>query len=145
MGRYDDRNYAVGKGKPPTEHQFKKGQSGNPRGPRHKKKPKEATLEVLAYEAVNEMVSVFVGGRECRLPKKQAIVIGIVNDALTGTPAQRIKALNALREVGAFNTEVNDRRMTPELEQKNIERFINELIEEGKRDEENKHRFAHYE
>jgi hypothetical protein len=58
MGQYDNRDYPIGKGKPPAEHQFKKGRSGNPRGPRHKKKAKEATLEVLAHEAVNEMVSV---------------------------------------------------------------------------------------
>ena len=145
MGQYDDRDYAVGKGKPPAAHRFKKGQSGNPRGPRHKKKAKEATLEVLAYEAVNEMVSVFVGGRECRLPKKQAIVIGVVNDALTGTPAQRLKALNALREVGAFNTAVDDRRMTPEMQQERVIEVLNELIEEAKRDEELRHMFDDYE
>ena len=64
MGHYDDRDYAVGKGKPPAEHRFQKGKSGNPRGPSHKKKARDATLEVLAHEAVNEMISATIGGRE---------------------------------------------------------------------------------
>lgn len=144
MGQYDDRDYPVGKGKPPGEHQFKPGQSGNPRGPRHKKKAKEATLEVLAHEAVNEMVSVFIGGRERRLPKKQAIVIGVVNDALAGTPAQRLKALKALHEIGAFDKTVEDHRLTPEIEHKRAAELIAALIEEGKRDEKTQHLFAEY-
>ncbi len=144
MGQYDDRDYPVGKGKPPAEHQFKKGQSGNPRGPRHRKKAKEATLEVLAHEAVNEMVSVFINGRERRLPKKQAIVVGVVNDGLTGTPAQRLKALKALREIGAFDRTVEDHRLTPEMEQERAIALLNLFREEGMRDEEMRHHFAQY-
>ena len=33
------RDYAVGRGKPPVHTRFKKGQSGNPRGPRPKHLP----------------------------------------------------------------------------------------------------------
>ena len=144
MGKYDDRDYKVGKGKPPQEHQFKKGFSGNPRGPRHKKKAQEATIDVLAHEAVNEMVPVFMGGRQTMMPKKQAIIVGIVNDALTGTPAQRIKALKVLQEIGAFNP-VEDERLTPELQTERMSQFIAALIEEGKRDETTRHLFAEYE
>jgi len=144
MGQYDDRDYPVGKGKPPAEYRFRKGQSGNPRGPRHRKKAKEATLEVLAHEAVNEMVSVFINGRERRLPKKQAIVVGVVNDGLTGTPAQRLKALKALREIGAFDRTVEDHRLTPEMEQERAIALLNLFREEGMRDEEMRHHFAQY-
>ncbi|MEN2786501.1 DUF5681 domain-containing protein [Sphingomonas qilianensis] len=145
MGSYDDREYAVGKGKPPQKHQFKPGQSGNPRGPRHKKKAREATLEVLAHEALNESVTVVFRGREVRLPKKQAIVIGVINDALAGTPSQRLKAMKALHEIGAFNSTVEDERTTPELQQERIAEVVAGLIEEGKRDEETRHLFAEYE
>lgn len=144
MGRYDDRPYEVGNGKPPAQHRFKKGQSGNPRGPRHKKKARDATLEVLAHDAVNELVTVFVGGRERRLPKKQAIVVGVVNDALTGTPAQRLKAVEALRKIGAFDQTVEDRRITPEMQAECAQQLIAHLIEEGKRDESTRHLFAEY-
>src|SRR5215467_3933722 len=43
-------DYEVGRGKPPVHSRFKKGQSGNPRGPRPK------NLPALLIEALNEMV-----------------------------------------------------------------------------------------
>jgi hypothetical protein len=144
MSDYTYAPYEVGKGKPPREHQFKKGQSGNPKGRRHKKNARGATLEVLAFEAVNEMVPVVIRGREVRLPKKQAIVLGVVNDALTGTPAQRLKAMQALHEIGAFKAAVEDERMTPEMREEAANNLIAVLIEEGKRDAEMRHLFAHY-
>jgi hypothetical protein len=145
MRQYDNREYEVGKGKPPKATQFKKGHSGNPRGPRHKKKLREASFEVLAYEAVNEMVSVFINGRERRLPKKYVILLGVVNDAVTGTPSQRLKALNALRDIGAFKPAVEDDRMTPEMQQAAAHQLVAALIEEGLRNEATRHQFAEYE
>jgi len=144
MGKYDDREYAVGKGKPPVAHQFKKGESGNPRGPRHRKKAKDATLERLAFEAVNEPITVSIAGRERRLPKKQAMIMALVNDALTGTATQRLKAVKALHEFRAFDLAVEDHRLTPEEEYERSVALLNAFIEEGKKDEEMKHLFADY-
>ncbi len=144
MGKYDNRDYDVGKGKPPKKYQFEKGQSGNPRGPRHKKKAKDATLEVLASEAVNELVMVVIGGREKRLPKKQAIVVGVVNDALTGTPAQRLRALKALVDIGAFDPTVEDGRLTPEIMEERSKALIDWLIQEGLRNESTRSQFLQY-
>ena len=42
------RDYEVGRGKPPVYSRFKKGQSGNPRGPRPK------SLPALLVDALNE-------------------------------------------------------------------------------------------
>ena len=145
MGKYDHAPYEVGKGKPPKATQFKKGVSGNPRGPKHKKKPEEATLSVLLSETLNEKVEVVIRGRAVRVPKKVAIVIQIVNDAMGGTPAQRIKASKFINEVGGFDLEIEDTRMTPEMRDKAIEEVINHLIAEGKRDQETAHLFAEYE
>src|SRR3974390_3313440 len=50
------RDYAVGRGKPPVHSRFKKGQSGNPRGPRPK------NLPALLVEALNEPVAVTIDG-----------------------------------------------------------------------------------
>ena len=46
------RDYEVGRGKPPVHSRFKKGQSGNPRGPRPK------NLPALLVDALNEEVVV---------------------------------------------------------------------------------------
>ena len=51
------RDYEVGRGKPPVHTRFKKGQSGNPRGPRPKNLPAlliEALKRSLAQESEGE-------------------------------------------------------------------------------------------
>ena len=50
------RDYEVGRGKPPVHSRFKKGQSGNPRGPRPK------NLPALLVEALNEPMVVTIDG-----------------------------------------------------------------------------------
>ena len=52
----DKRDYEVGRGKPPVHTRFKKGQSGNPRGPRPK------NLSALLLDALNEKVVVTIDG-----------------------------------------------------------------------------------
>ena len=50
------RDYQVGRGKPPVHSRFKKGQSGNPRGPRPK------SLPALLVDALNEKVVATIDG-----------------------------------------------------------------------------------
>jgi hypothetical protein len=145
MGKYDDRPYDVGKGKPPSAHQFKKGVSGNPKGPRRKKKALDASLPVLLQEALNELVPAFLNGRETQVPKKQVLMIQTINDALDAKPPERLKALKVLHAIGAFNPDVFDTRPDPELQQDAISDFIDTLIEEGKRDEATRPQFDEYE
>jgi hypothetical protein len=52
------RDYAVGRGKPPVNTRFKKGQSGNPRGPRPK------NLPALLIEALDEPVTATIDGEQ---------------------------------------------------------------------------------
>jgi hypothetical protein len=56
------RDYEVGRGKPPVHTRFKKGQSGNPRGPRPK------NLPALLVEALNEKVTVTSMASAARSP-----------------------------------------------------------------------------
>ena len=50
------RDYEIGRGKPPVHSRFKKGQLGNPRGPRPK------NLPALPIEALNEWLVVTIDG-----------------------------------------------------------------------------------
>ena len=73
-------DYEVGYGKPPKKHQFKKGQSGNPKG---RKKNSKNTLEILKNE-LNQKVSLTENGKEVVLTKRQAMLKHMGNKAVKG-------------------------------------------------------------
>lgn len=77
-----DDEEKVGYRRPPKEHQFKKGQSGNrsgrPRRPRH--------ILTLIERELDTMVTIREAGVEIRLPKRVAIAKRLVNDAMKGSP-----------------------------------------------------------
>ena len=61
-------DYPVGRGKPPLHTRFKKGQSGNLRGPRPK------NLPALLIEALNVSVTATVDGERREITKREAVV-----------------------------------------------------------------------
>jgi len=71
------RDYEVGYGKPPRHTQFKKGQSGNPRG----RPSGSKNLSTLVIEALNELVVVAENGGRRKITKRQAIITQPVNQS----------------------------------------------------------------
>jgi Family of unknown function (DUF5681) len=63
----------VGHGKPPVHTRFKKGQSGNPRGPRPK------NLPALLIKALEEPVMATIDGEQREITKREAVVTQLVN------------------------------------------------------------------
>src|SRR5215467_13210038 len=85
-GEYPDGEYRVGRGRPPLHTRFKKGQSGNPRGPRSK------NLPALLVAALDEPVMVTAGGESRRITKREAVVAQLV-DKSTGADLRATKML----------------------------------------------------
>src|SRR5262249_6325242 len=75
-----DRDYEVGRGKPPRHTRFKKGQSGNPKGRPRGSENRNAILTKL----LNERVVVTVNGRRKTITKKRAFLTQAVNRAMAG-------------------------------------------------------------
>ena len=69
----DKRDYEVGRGRPPAHTRFKKGQSGNPRGPGPK------NLPALLVEALDEPVTATIDGDRREITKREAVVTHSVN------------------------------------------------------------------
>src|SRR6516165_9045522 len=69
------RDYEVGRGKPPVHTRFKKGQSGNPRGPRPK------NLPALLVDVLNEKVVVTIDGERREITKREAVAAQPVNES----------------------------------------------------------------
>jgi hypothetical protein len=87
----DESDYSVGYKKPPRRTQFKKGQSGNPRG-----RPKgKRSWEERVQRAFEEEVSISVNGRSKRLTKFEVALMQVINKAAAGD-------LRALRECAAL-------------------------------------------
>ena len=74
------KKYQVGFGRPPKEHQFKPGRSGNPKG--RPKGVKNLTTDLK--EELEEKIVVTEGGKQKELTKQRAMVKTLVAKALKG-------------------------------------------------------------
>jgi hypothetical protein len=75
-------DYAVGYGRPPHHTQFKKGQSGNPKG----RVKGSKNLAALIMSALNEPVTVTLNGRRKRITKIEAMTMQLANKGASGDP-----------------------------------------------------------
>ena len=73
-------DYEVGYGKLPKKNQFKKGQSGNPKG-RPKKSRNRSTL---MEEELNQQIKVKEGNKTITMSKSEAVVKQLINKGIKG-------------------------------------------------------------
>jgi hypothetical protein len=94
--------YDVGYGKPPVTTRFQPGQSGNPRG-----RPRAArNSKTIHNEIMNEKVPVRSAGRQRKVPRREALLLKLVTEALAGSlPAMRLMLDNDSRFNPAAETE----------------------------------------
>lgn len=123
-------DYVVGYCKPPKNHQWQPGQSGNPRGGsrtmKEKKKPRPF-LDVLIAE-LYETIAPNVDGKKEKMLAAAALAKLMVRDALTGSPRDRREFYKLLKGAGGFEllnlwvdgTNYRDDRLTP-TEEKMLE------------------------
>jgi uncharacterized protein DUF5681 len=62
--KVSDEEYKVGPGRPPKEHQFKPGQSGNPKGAKRKKPSISLDLKAALERALNKTIKLKQGEQE---------------------------------------------------------------------------------
>ena len=113
------KDYKVGYKKPPTEHQFKKGQSGNPKGRPKLIKDFKSDLK----EELETIISVQIDGKTKAITKQQALIKKLLNKALNG----EIGALRTLTNLIAIHLKPTDIQ-SEELSQEDkelLEKYIN--------------------
>jgi len=89
------QNYSVGYRKPPRHTQFKKGQSGNPRG---RDKGRENYRTEFLKE-LSERVTVTENGRLRKLSKQTLIIKRMVADAIKGDAKAREHMLRLIGQM----------------------------------------------
>jgi hypothetical protein len=90
--------YAIGYRRPPPQHQFKKGQSGNLRG-RPKKRRNPENWEDIFLRVAGEMIPANKNGRPIMITKWQALVERVFNEGASDAKARDL-ALQFLPYVG---------------------------------------------
>ena len=75
--------------KPPKATQFKKGQSGNPKGRPPKKQPKPNTLADDLIQELQSEVLVNQNGEVTRITKQRALIAAILTTAINGRVGQQ--------------------------------------------------------
>ena len=90
-------DYAVGRGKPPKDTQFKKGDGrkrpGRPKGSKN--------LATIIMEAARDQVTVTIDGKKRKISKKQSAAIQLANAGATGNPRLLVKFLDLIAEIEA--------------------------------------------
>ena len=94
--------YTVGYGKPPAEHQWKPGQSGNPKG--SKKKPIAKDFGEAILQALLAEQTVTIGGSTKIAPTYTVLAQLLIKNALHAKGSQLIALVKWLEEFGAFDT-----------------------------------------
>lgn len=89
LGDNDDRDYRVGRGKPPKENRFLPGQSGNPlgrppKGGRCPRRPLEQAAQDIFLEEAYRLVTLNEGGKSVKMPAIQAATRSAFVKAIKG-------------------------------------------------------------
>ena len=92
-------NYRVGYGRPPQSTQFKKGQSGNPRG----RKKGFRNFRTVVESELNQTIPLRQGDKVRRVTKQQALVLTLVDGALKRDPKAIVPLITFLRSVGILD------------------------------------------
>jgi hypothetical protein len=126
--RHENQDDSVGYGRPPRAHQFKPGQSGNPKG-RPKGRKNEATM---LDELLFQRIPVRQGGRELRMTVVEAMFRRLVEDALKGN----IKAAGFLfNRLSAISSEQPQQAELMDDDQAVLKAYLNEYLSKAEKDD----------
>ena len=92
--------YKVGPGRPPKEHQFKPGQSGNPKGAKRKPKPMAPDLKAALERALHEPIKLKQGERERTMTMAEAGIKQLVAQFVKGNHQARRDLIELCGKLG---------------------------------------------
>lgn len=126
----DDEDYKVGYGKPPKATQFKKGQSGNPKG-----RPKGSLNAATVMKKIAaEMVTVPENGREIRMSKLELLLRKIFHRAAKGDNRSTDITLHLVDQESDVADPAVERAETPDQDEAIVHQALLRMREDLLRD-----------
>ena len=132
-------SYEVGYGKPPREHQFPKGKSGNPSGSRGRKRA-PTTLTAAVKDALLKKQVVTVGGKRRRMTRLEIVAERLIASATQGDPAAIRNVLRQATLIDKFEKQYPEEQVEREVvvtlnlgDDETTRRIEERMIEEGVR------------
>jgi len=110
----------VGYKHPPKSHQFKPGQSGNPRGrPRGTR-----NLSTDLAEILSRPVTIRENGKERRISRQEAILLSLYNKALHGDVRAATSIINMILRVSPSKAPTSETASLSEADHLIIDEFL---------------------
>lgn len=104
MNKISPKNSGSGYGKPPEEHKWKKGQSGNPTGRKKEAEPHLRIAELIAEE-LRRRVPVNENGKQVQITCAQLLARQLVVSGIKGKPKDIAIVMAQLSKLGVFEDE----------------------------------------
>jgi hypothetical protein len=120
------RDYDIGYGKPPPEHQFRKGQIANPRG----RVPGRKNLKTELLDELGQKIPVTEKGKRRLMSPQTVIIKRLVADAAKGDARAREQLLRLLEPIDRASPVNPNTRVTQSEDHEIIQRFRQRLLSE---------------
>src|SRR5262245_51797386 len=91
-----DHSYSVGYGKPPAHKQFKRGQSGNPKG----RRKGQRNVRTIVEEQLSQRIRIREGNRTRSLTKLDGVILTLITGALKGDAKAQAALFAFMRSLG---------------------------------------------
>jgi Family of unknown function (DUF5681) len=122
----DGKPYDIGYGKPPPEHQFRKGQIANPRG----RAPGRKNLKTELLDELGQKIPVTEKGKRRLMSPQTVIIKRLVSDAAKGDARAREQLLRLLEPIDRVSPANPHASITQSEDHEIIERFRKRLLSE---------------
>ena len=121
--------YKVGFGKPPKATQFKKGQSGNPKG-----KPKgHKNFKTDLMDELSELIAIQENGKQRKISKQRALIKASVAKGIKGDAKAANSVFGMILKVVADVIEDHAEETFSETDQMILERFKQAVLKDASR------------
>jgi hypothetical protein len=97
-----NKNFQVGYCKPPQNHQWAKGQSGNPSGKKGKKAVAQP-LPLYLADQLSQEVTLTISGKKLKVTLAEALSKKVLHDIMAASLKEKLAALKALQSLGVLD------------------------------------------